>query len=410
MVEQTLNIYYHVLLFALYCFLGWVLEVAYRSATQRKLVNAGFLHGPFVPIYGLAAFIVVALLDTLKAWHFAAVFVLCGLVITAFEYMVGFGIEKIFKMRLWDYSQRRLNLHGYVCLEFSLLWTLLVFVFAAFVHPLLFKQVAGLDATVVKIAAIIFMLYFMIDFTFSVMSLAAFRRSMAHLRDHYFNLSGTEIHDNINSFARLLRAFPHLNKYVFQSINHRIKLRLDSFLKKIKDGILVSMAGREPLEKEYLEIARDILRHEEFLRLKEYFHHDSSIYDHVCRVSYLSYKICKYLKLDYRSATRGALLHDFFLYDWRNHDRPDLPREKFHGLAHPAVALANAGKYFTLNDIERDIIIKHMWPLTIVPPKYKEAYIVSFADKYLSSREFLSEYKKKAARHKVNKTGRRKNI
>ena len=80
-----------------------------------------------------------------------------------------------------------------------------------------------------------------------------------------------------------------------------------------------------------------------------------------------------------------------------------MPREKFHGLEHPKIAVANARKYFSLNDIEEDIIRKHMWPLTLVPPKYKESYIVSFADKYLSSKEFISEYKKRigARRSKI---------
>jgi uncharacterized protein len=163
-------------------------------------------------------------------------------------------------------------------------------------------------------------------------------------------------------------------------------------LKPIQEKIILEMAGRTPFEKEYYETVQDILRHEEFLKLKDYFHHNSSIYAHVHDVAYLSYRICKYFKLDYRSAARGALLHDFFLYDWRNHDVPDLPRKKFHGLAHPAIAVANAKKYFSINDMEEDIIKKHMWPLTLVPPKYKESYIVSFADKYLSSKEFINEY------------------
>jgi len=410
MAGQTLSIYYYITLFAFYGFLGWVLEVAYRSFTQRKPVNAGFLHGPFVPIYGFAAFLTVALQQAFRSWHFVPVYVLCGLAITAMEYLVGLLTEKIFKMRLWDYSERRFNLHGYVCLEFSALWTLLVLVFVKFMHPLVLQQAALFNELTVKIAAIVFMFYFLVDFSFSVMSLAAFRRSVAYLYEHYFNLSGAEIHDNIKSFRRLLSAFPHLNKYIFQSINKRVKIRLNSFLKQLRDKMILSMAGRKPLEKEYYDIARDIIEHDEFLKLREYFHHNSSIYDHALSVAYLSYSICKYLKLDFRSATRGALLHDFFLYDWRNHDIPDLPRNKFHGLAHPSIALANARKLFPLNEIEEDIIIKHMWPLTLVPPKYKESYIVSFADKYLSSKEFLIEYKKKVARHKVNKTGRKKNV
>jgi uncharacterized protein len=111
-------------------------------------------------------------------------------------------------------------------------------------------------------------------------------------------------------------------------------------------------------------------------------------------VSYFSYKACKLLKLDHHSAARGALLHDFFLYDWRNHDVPDLPEDKFHGIEHPKIALANAQKHFQLNDIETDIIIKHMWPLTLVPPKYKESFIVSFADKYLASKDLSRNSRK----------------
>ena len=406
MAEQTLSIFYYIVLFALYCFLGWVLEAIYRSVTQRKLVNAGFLHGPFLPIYGLAAFLVIFLQHVFQNWHFAPRFVLCGLAITAIEYMAGFLTEKIFKMTLWNYSECRFNLHGYVCLQFSLLWTLLALVFAIFVHPEVLSQVALLSDSFVKTAAVIFMFYFWVDFTFSVMTLAAFRRSVAYLYEQYFNLSSTEIHDSLKSFRRLLSAFPHLNKYVFQSINQRIKLRLNSFLKPLKEKIILSMAGRTPLEKEYHDAVEDILRHEEFLKLKDFFHHNSSIYDHVLSVAYLSYRICKYCKLDFRSAARGAVLHDFFLYDWRNHDEPDLPDRKFHGFAHPSIALTNARKYFSLNEIEEDIIKKHMWPLTIVPPKYKESYIVSFADKYLSSKEFLDEYKKRIAKHKIKPKGK----
>jgi uncharacterized protein len=70
---------------------------------------------------------------------------------------------------------------------------------------------------------------------------------------------------------------------------------------------------RKPRDKEYINLVKDILMNEEFKRLKEFYHHNSSIYEHARRVSFLSYKICKYLKLDYRAAARGGLLHDFFL-------------------------------------------------------------------------------------------------
>jgi uncharacterized protein len=154
----------------------------------------------------------------------------------------------------------------------------------------------------------------------------------------------------------------------------------------------MNIKGRKSFENEFYNIIKDIYEHDEFLKLKEHYHHNSSIYEHVMDVSYFSYRVCKFLKLDYQSAARGALLHDFFLYDWRNHDVPDLPEDKLHGIEHPKIALTNAEKHFILNDIEKDIVIKHMWPLTLVPPKYKESFIVSFADKYLASKEFVNKF------------------
>ena len=394
---NDVDFYHYIILFAVYCFLGWILEVMYRSATSRTFINAGFLFGPFIPIYGLGAFLTLLLHELLKTQPMVLQFVMFGLAVTLLEYLVGYFSEKIFKLQLWSYSENRLNLHGRVCLHFSLFWTVLAFLFIQFIHPVIFQKMALFNETAVRVTAILFMIYFWIDFTFSVMSLAAFRKGMAYLYDEYFNLSNLEIEGILKSFRRLREAFPDLNRYINQNINRKIKTRIDSLLKPVQEKIILELEGRKPFEKEYYETVGDILQHEEFLKLKDYFHHNSSIYNHVHDVAYLSYRICKFLKLDYRAAARGALLHDFFLYDWRRHDVPDLPREKFHGLEHPKIAVANAKKHFSINDIEEDIIRKHMWPLTILPPKYKESYIVSFADKYLSSSEFIREYKKRIA-------------
>ena len=83
----------------------------------------------------------------------------------------------------------------------------------------------------------------------------------------------------------------------------------------------------------------------------------------------------------------AGLLHDMFLYDWHTHGKET--GNRFHGLTHPKVALENAEKEFHLNDVERDIILKHMWPLTPVPPLYRESYVVLYHDKICSTRETL---------------------
>jgi len=399
MLDNGISVFYYVALFAIYSFLGWIIEVVYRSITQRKFVNAGFLYGPFIPIYGLGAVFIIILQYFFHTWNLVPRFIIFGLALTAIEYAVGFLSEKIFKLTLWDYSEYKFNFHGRVCLYFSIFWTALAFAFVTFIHPVIFSNVITLDALYVKAAAVTFLIYCLIDFAFSVVFITEFRKKISYLYTEYFNLSNVEIERILNSFQRLRSAFPDLNKY----INNKIKNRINTFLKSIQDKIILEMNNRKPFEHEYYEIIQDIDGHEEFVKLKEYFHHNSSIYEHVQDVAYLSYRICKFLKLDYRSAARGAILHDFFLYDWRNHDVPDLPRKKFHGIEHPTIALANAKKHFSLNEIEEDIIKKHMWPLTLVVPKYKESFIVSFADKYLSSKEFIGEFKKRRKKRSLDK-------
>jgi uncharacterized protein len=139
---------------------------------------------------------------------------------------------------------------------------------------------------------------------------------------------------------------------------------------------------------EYEQIVKDIFENAEFQKLKHIRHHNSSILSHSSDVSYLSYRIARALGLDHRSAARGGLLHDFFLYDWHNKNDPARPKGKIHGRNHPKVALHNSNKYFSMTKREKDIVIKHMWPATLTPPAYKESLIVSLVDKYFASREY----------------------
>ena len=81
------------------------------------------------------------------------------------------------------------------------------------------------------------------------------------------------------------------------------------------------------------------------------------------------------------------------LANWHTHCKET--GNHFHGFTHPVVALHNANKYYNLNNLEKDIIVKHMWPLTIVPPKYMEGYVVMYADKYCGFVETASRVKAK---------------
>lgn len=139
-------------------------------------------------------------------------------------------------------------------------------------------------------------------------------------------------------------------------------------------------------DKDYLRHVEDLIKNEFVLSMKKHIQHSNvSCFQHCLSVSYKSYQVCKRLGFDYRSAARGGLLHDFFLYDWH------IPKSHkgLHGFNHSYLALQNANKHFNLNETEKDIIEKHMWPMTIKLPKYKEALVVALVDKYCSSLEIL---------------------
>lgn len=138
----------------------------------------------------------------------------------------------------------------------------------------------------------------------------------------------------------------------------------------------------------------DILRSSRFRSTRKNIQHGSvSVYEYSICVAGCSLEIVDGLKrlgirVRERDLVRGALLHDYFLYDWHTHRHAKGIRN-LHGFSHPQTALRNAGKEYRLTSCEQEIIRKHMWPLTVVPPMCREAWIVTAADKYCSLLETL---------------------
>jgi len=138
-------------------------------------------------------------------------------------------------------------------------------------------------------------------------------------------------------------------------------------------------------DREYKKIVKDIFRNVEFKKLYNIEHHGISRMEHSIKISYYSYKIAKKLGMDYVSVARGGLLHDFFLDgDERN------GKEKFlDTFTHPKRALNTSMEYFNVNDIEKNIIVSHMFPIYISIPKYKESFLVNLVDKVIGCKELL---------------------
>lgn len=147
---------------------------------------------------------------------------------------------------------------------------------------------------------------------------------------------------------------------------------------------------------------RDILESNGMNDSKTYIQHgDTSVYKHCLSVADMSLKLAKVLHIDYDEETlvRGALLHDYFLYDWHVFDKS----HRLHGFFHAEKALKNAERDFELNDVERDMIWTHMFPMNITRiPKHRESMILCVADKIVSAGEVF----KRTKTDKKNRSGR----
>ena len=138
-------------------------------------------------------------------------------------------------------------------------------------------------------------------------------------------------------------------------------------------------------DKEYKKIVKDIFRNVEFKKLYNIEHHGISRMEHSIKISYYSYKIAKFLKMDYISVARGALLHDFFL----DGDERNTMSKFVDTFTHPKKALNTAMNDFNINKIEANIIVSHMFPIYLSLPKYKESILVNLVDKVIGCKELI---------------------
>lgn len=143
-------------------------------------------------------------------------------------------------------------------------------------------------------------------------------------------------------------------------------------------------------DKEFLNYVNPILKSKEFQKRKKYAHHENqSVYEHSLDVAYKSYLYAKKHNLNCKDISVGGLLHDFYYKPWQN---TGIKKSffKMHGFVHAREALENSRKHFPhlMNDRVENIILRHMFPLNITPPKYKEAWVVTMMDKKCSLNVF----------------------
>ena len=166
-----MQIIYMLILITIYSFGGWVLETTYKSILQKQFVNSGFLVGPICPIYGLGALIMIICLGWLKGKPLL-LFLVAFVILSIWEYIVGFLLEKIFKTKYWDYSNLKFNIHGRVCLKNSIYWGILGVIFIQYIHPFVESIVFKIPENVATITCIIIYILVAIDSIISIVTIS----------------------------------------------------------------------------------------------------------------------------------------------------------------------------------------------------------------------------------------------
>lgn len=159
---MELNFFNIITYFLIYSFLGWVMESIFRSICEKKMINTGFLRGPFCPIYGIGAIIMIALLSQFEK-SIILLFFISLIILTLWEYIVGVILEKIFKTKYWDYSDHKFNFQGRICLTNSIYWGFLGVIFVKYIHPFIQSYIEKIDINLLKYIVPIFLIVFLID-------------------------------------------------------------------------------------------------------------------------------------------------------------------------------------------------------------------------------------------------------
>lgn len=231
-----------VLLFFFYCFCGWVWESCYVSLRQGRWVNRGFLQGPLLPIYGSGAIII--LFVTIPVENNLRLVWLFGMTAaTVLEYVVGDAMEKIFKVRYWDYSNQKCNLNGHICLSSSIAWGFFSILLVWFIHPPIERLLTRVPAFVVDPLAFGLTILFTVDVVRSVQAALDLREVLIKLTEENEDLRRLAKRAEVAAaFAeddlRRFRERTEVEKLVWQ-------LRLEEGVDQLRDAKAVRKQRRQ---------------------------------------------------------------------------------------------------------------------------------------------------------------------
>lgn len=199
-----------ILYFFIYAFLGWISECIYCSIGHKKIINRGFLNGPVCPIYGFGALIVIFFLKRYENNIFELF--LCGIIVTSIlEYITGYLLEMFFKITWWDYSRKKFNIKGRVCLKNSLLFGAMSVVLIKVIHKSISSFILSIPTLFLIFLAINNLILLCIDLSFTILSMNNLKYKLKSLEELTIELKHININperfdeDNIKSLLENLK-------------------------------------------------------------------------------------------------------------------------------------------------------------------------------------------------------------
>ena len=218
------NFYELVWIFIIYAFIGWCTEVSYAALDRGIFVNRGFLNGPYCPIYGCGVVIVVAALTPLKD-NLLILFAGSFLLTSILEYITGFILEKVFHNKWWDYSNKPFNIHGYVCLKFSIYWGLACTFIMDVIHPIIYKGITMIPHILGVVLLCIIMSAFAVDCGVTVTTILKFNKRlkvMDEMAAKIHKLSdeiGENIYENVTTAVEKSEEFQETHEELLTKIS-----------------------------------------------------------------------------------------------------------------------------------------------------------------------------------------------
>lgn len=197
------------LYFVIYAFLGWILETVYCSVRERRFVARGFLYGPVCPIYGVGVLMMLCWFAPFTGQPLLF-YVIATVCMSAWEYLVAWILETTTHIKYWDYSDRKFNLHGRICLSISLTWGVLAYLVIFWIHPVVAGLVERLSAFTIYVADVVLLVLLVVDAAATIRELAlltAMLRKLTQMGEELqvqLALSRAELSDRLDEAREVL--------------------------------------------------------------------------------------------------------------------------------------------------------------------------------------------------------------